>query len=328
MNPPRRRLLGLAASAAVLPLACSARAQAWPARPITVIVPASAGGPTDAISRVLADRLGAALGQTVLIENIGGASGTIGVGKLARSAPDGYTLCIGQWSHFVLNGATYTLQLDLLNDFQTVSLLTTGPMLVVTRKTLPANTFAELVAWLKANPDKASAGTGGIGAPGHISGLFFQKMTGTQFAFVPYRGTGPALRDLIAGQIDLMLDQASSVLPHIQAGSMKAFTVTAPVRLAAAPDVPTVAEVGLPELLVSVWHGVWAPKGLPADILAKVNAAVRTALADPATRAKLEALGQAIATVEQQTPQALAALQAAEIAKWWPIVKAAGIKAE
>lgn len=328
MNPPRRRLLGLAASAAALPLASSVRAQAWPARPITVIVPASAGGPTDAISRVLADRLGAALGQTVLIENIGGASGTIGVGKLARAAPDGYTLCVGQWSHFVLNGATYTLTFDLLNDFQTVSLLTTGPMLVVTRKTLPANNFQELVAWLKANRDKASAGTGGIGAPGHISGLFFQKMTGTQFAFVPYRGTGPALRDLIAGQIDLMLDQASSVLPHIQSGSMKAFTVTAPSRLAAVPDVPTVAEVGLPELLVSVWHGVWAPKGLPPDILAKVNAAVTTALADPATRARLEALGQDIATPDQQTPQALAALQKAEIEKWWPIVKAAGIKAE
>jgi tripartite-type tricarboxylate transporter receptor subunit TctC len=328
MNPPRRRLLGLAASAAVLPLAPAVRAQAWPTRPISMIVPASAGGPTDAIGRVLAERLGTALGQTIVIDNVAGAAGSIGLGKLARAAPDGYTLGIGQWSHFVLNGATYTLQYDLVKDFAPIALLTTGPLLVVVRKDLPASDLNSFVAWLKANPDKASAGTGGIGTPGHISGLSFQKTTGTSFAFVPYRGTGPALRDLMAGQIDFMLDQASNVVPQVKAGTIKAFAVTAPARLASTPDVPTVDEAGLAGFHISVWHALWAPRAVPADILAKVNAAVVASLADPATRGKLAALGQEISPLADQTPQALAAFQKAEIEKWWPIVKAAGIKGE
>jgi tripartite-type tricarboxylate transporter receptor subunit TctC len=208
MESRRRALFGLAASAALPLLAPAARAQAWPSRPISMIVPASAGGPTDAIGRVLAEAMGARLGQTVLIDNVAGAGGSIGVGKVARVAPDGYTLGIGQWSHYVLNGATYALQYDLLKDFAPIALLANGPLLLVVRKTLPVNNLKELIAWLKANADKASAGTGGIGAPGHISGIFFQKMTDTHFAFVPYRGTAPALRDLMAGQIDLMIDQA------------------------------------------------------------------------------------------------------------------------
>ena len=325
MNP-RCRLSSLAAC--VVLLASAASAQTWPARPISMIVPASAGGPTDAIARVLAEPISARLGQTVLIDNVAGAGGTIGVGKLARAAPDGYTLGIGQWSHYVLNGATYALQYDLVKDFAPISLLTNGPLLLVARKTLPANDLKELIAWLKANPDKASAGTGGVGAPGHISGIFFQKQTGTNFAFVPYRGTGPALRDLMAGQIDLMIDQASNVVPQIQAGTIKAFAVLSATRLPSTPEVPTVDEAGVAGLHMSVWHGLWAPRAVPPDVIAKVNAAVTAALADGKTREKLGGLGQEVPPADQQNPQALAAFQKAEIDKWWPIVKAAGIKGD
>jgi tripartite-type tricarboxylate transporter receptor subunit TctC len=329
MHPPRRRLLTLAAgSAALAALAERASAQTYPSRPVTMIVPASAGGPTDAIARVMSERMTAHLGGTVLVDNVAGAGGSIGVGKVARSVPDGYTLGIGQWSHYVLNGATYDLQYDLLADFVPIALIVTGPLLVVSRKDLPATDFKELVAWLKANADKATAGTGGVGSPPHISGIFFQKMTDTRFQFVPYRGTAPAMRDLLAGQIDIMIDQASNVLPQLRAGTIKAFAVTSKERLPSAPQVPTVDEVGLPGLYVSVWHGLWAPKGTPADVIAKLNGAVVKSLGEPATREKLAALGQDIPPADQLTPQALAAFQKAEIDKWWPIVKAAGIKAE
>jgi tripartite-type tricarboxylate transporter receptor subunit TctC len=328
MNPPRRRLLMAASVAGLSVAAHQAIAQAYPSRPITMIVPASAGGPTDAIGRVLAERMGTALSQTVLVDNVAGAGGSIGVGKVARAAPDGYTLGIGQWSHYVLNGATYALPYNLLADFVPISLVVTGPMVLTSRKDLPAADLKSLVAWLKANADKASAGTGGVGSPPHISGIFFQKMTDTRFQFVPYRGTAPAMRDLLAGQIDIMLDQASNVLPQLRAGTIKAFAVTAKERLPSAPDVPTVDEAGLPGLYVSVWHGLWAPKGTATDIIAKLNGAVVKALTDPSTRDKLAALGQEIPAVDLLTPQALGAFQKAEIEKWWPIVKAAGIKAE
>ncbi len=324
MNP-RCRWLVIACMALLAP---AAEAQTWPSRPVTMIVPASAGGPTDAIARVLSEPMTAKLGQTVLVDNVAGAGGTIGTGKVVRAAPDGYTLGIGQWSHYVLNGATYSLSYDLLKDFAPIQLLTNGPLLLVVRKDLPASNLQELVAWLKANPDKASAGTGGVGAPGHISGIFFQKLTGTTFAFVPYRGSGPALRDLMAGQIDLMIDQASNVVPQIQAGSIKAFAVLSPARLASTPDVPTVDEAGLAGLHMSVWHGLWAPRAVPAEVIARVNAAVMASLADPKTREKLAALGQEVAPADQQNPQALGAFQKAEIEKWWPIVKAAGIKGD
>jgi tripartite-type tricarboxylate transporter receptor subunit TctC len=327
MNPPRRYVLA-ASVAALLVVAPEAIAQTYPSRPVTMIVPASAGGPTDAIARVLSERMTANLGGTVLVDNVAGAGGSIGVGKVARSAPDGYTLGIGQWSHYVLNGATYALQYDLLADFAPVAMIVTGPLLLVSRKDLPANHLKGLIAWLKANPDKATAGTGGVGSPPHISGIFFQKMTGTQFQFVPYRGTAPAMRDLLAGQIDIMIDQASNVLPQLRGGTIKAFAVTAKERLPSAPDVPTVDEAGLPGLYVSVWHGLWAPKGTPAEIIAKLNGAVVKSLGEPGTKEKLAALGQDIPPPDQLTPQALGAFQKAEIEKWWPIVKDAGIKAE
>jgi tripartite-type tricarboxylate transporter receptor subunit TctC len=327
MNPPRRYVLA-ASVAALLVVAPEAIAQTYPSRPVTMIVPASAGGPTDAIARVLSERMTANLGGTVLVDNVAGAGGSIGVGKVARSAPDGYTLGIGQWSHYVLNGATYALQYDLLADFAPVAMIVTGPLLLVSRKDLPANDLKGLIAWLKANPDKATAGTGGVGSPPHISGIFFQKMTGTQFQFVPYRGTAPAMRDLLAGQIDIMIDQASNVLPQLRGGTIKAFAVTAKERLPSAPDVPTVDEAGLPGLYVSVWHGLWAPKGTPAEIVAKLNGAVVKSLGEPGTKEKLAALGQDIPPPDQLTPQALGAFQKAEIEKWWPIVKDAGIKAE
>jgi tripartite-type tricarboxylate transporter receptor subunit TctC len=327
MNPPRRYVLA-ASVAALLVVAPEAIAQTYPSRPVTMIVPASAGGPTDAIARVLSERMTANLGGTVLVDNVAGAGGSIGVGKVARSAPDGYTLGIGQWSHYVLNGATYALQYDLLADFAPVAMIVTGPLLLVSRKDLPANDLKGLIAWLKANPDKATAGTGGVGSPPHISGIFFQKMTGTQFQFVPYRGTAPAMRDLLAGQIDIMIDQASNVLPQLRGGTIKAFAVTAKERLPSAPDVPTVDEAGLPGLYVSVWHGLWAPKGTPAEIIAKLTGAVVKSLGEPGTKEKLAALGQDIPPPDQLTPQALGAFQKAEIEKWWPIVKDAGIKAE
>jgi tripartite-type tricarboxylate transporter receptor subunit TctC len=327
MNPPRRYVLA-ASVAALLVVAPEAIAQTYPSRPVTMIVPASAGGPTDAIARVLSERMTANLGGTVLVDNVAGAGGSIGVGKVARSAPDGYTLGIGQWSHYVLNGATYALPYDLLADFAPVAMIVTGPLLLVSRKDLPANDLKGLIAWLKANPDKATAGTGGVGSPPHISGIFFQKMTGTQFQFVPYRGTAPAMRDLLAGQIDIMIDQASNVLPQLRGGTIKAFAVTAKERLPSAPDVPTVDEAGLPGLYVSVWHGLWAPKGTPAEIIAKLNGAVVKSLGEQGTKEKLAALGQDIPPPDQLTPQALGAFQKAEIEKWWPIVKDAGIKAE
>jgi tripartite-type tricarboxylate transporter receptor subunit TctC len=329
MKLPRRKFLHLAAGAAALPaMPQFAQAQTYPTRPITMIVPASAGGPTDGIARIIAAHMSVSLDQTVLIENTSGAGGSIGVGRVARAEPDGYTIGIGHWTHYVLNGAIYSLQYDLLKDFAPVAMVATGPLVMVARKSLPASDLNELIVWLKANPDKASAGTGGVGTPPHVAGLFFQRATGTRFQFVPYRGTGPAMLDLVAGRIDLMLDQASNVLPQARAGTIKAFAVTAKARLASAPDIPTVDEAGLPGFYISVWHGTWVPKATPRDAIIKLNAAVVDALANPTVRNKLADLGQELPPPDQQTPEALGALQEAEIEKWWPIVKEAGIKPE
>jgi tripartite-type tricarboxylate transporter receptor subunit TctC len=293
-----------------------------------MIVPFAAGGPTDAIARIIGERMRVSLGQAVIIENVTGASGSVGVGRAVRAAADGYTLSIGHWGSHVINGALYALPYDLLNDLEPISLIASNPQVIIGKKALPLDNLKELIAWLKANPDRASAGTAGAGGPAQVAGLYFQSVTGTRFQFVPYRGTAPAMQDLLAGQIDMMFDQAAEAVPQIRQGSVKAFAVTSKDRLTAAPEIPTVDEAGLPGFYVSVWHGLWVPAGTPKDVVAKLNGAVADTLADVNVRTRFANLGQEIPPREQQTPEALGAIQKAEIERWWPIIKAAGIKPE
>jgi tripartite-type tricarboxylate transporter receptor subunit TctC len=313
---------------AALAGAADAAAQPYPTRPITMVVPFAAGGPVDTLARILSERMRQSLGQTIIIENITGAAGTIGVGRVARAAADGYMLSIGHWSTHVVNGAIYALQYDLLRDFDPVVLLPSNPMIVVSKTAVPAKDLGGLIGWIKANEGKVSAGTAGAGSSTHIAGVYFQNLTGTQFQFVPYRGTGPALQDLVAGQIDLIVDQASNSIQQVRDGKIRAYAVTAKTRLPSAPEIPTAAEAGVPGLDISVWYGLWAPKGTPKEIITQLNLAAVEALADPAVRQRLGDLGLEIPAREIQTPEALGAHQKAEIAKWWPIIKAAGIKGE
>jgi tripartite-type tricarboxylate transporter receptor subunit TctC len=306
----------------------AAHAQPYPSRPITMVVPFAAGGPTDTLARIIGERMRQALGQTIIIENTTGAAGSIAVGRVVRSAPDGYTLGIGHWSTHVVNGAIYPLAYDLLKDLDPVALLPSNPQLIVATNGVPAKDLKELVAWVKANQSKVSAGTAGAGSASHVGGLYFEKFTDTQLTFVPYRGTGPAMLDLMAGQINLMLDQSSNSLPQVREGKIRAFAVTANKRLASAPDIPTVDEAGLPGFYISVWHGLWVPHGTPKEAIEKLTAAVQEALADPAVQKRLAELGQETPPREQQTPEGLGALQKAEIEKWWPIIKAANVKVE
>jgi tripartite-type tricarboxylate transporter receptor subunit TctC len=329
MKLPRRDFVRLAAGVAALPVASrTAMAQAYPSRSITMVVPFAAGGPVDTLARILAERMRASLGQTVVIENVTGAGGSIGTGRVARAAPDGYTLVIGIWTTHVVNGAIYALQYDVLNDFEPVALLANNPQVIVAKRSMLANDLKGLIAWLKLNPDKASAGTAGVASPQHVLGVFFQSATGTRFQFVHYRGGGPATQDLVAGQIDLIIGDQVTSLPQIRSGNIKAYAVTNKNRLTAAPDIPTVDEAGLPGFYTTVWNAIWAPKGTPKNVIMKLNAAVVGELADSAIRRRLADLGQQIVPRDQQTPEALAAFHRAEIEKWWPIIKGANIKGE
>ena len=323
------RILRIAAACGVLWGGCAvASAQVYPSRPITMVVPFAAGGPVDTVARILSEPMRASLGQSIIVENVTGAAGSIGVGRVARAAPDGYTLSIGHWSTHVVNGAIYPLPYDLLRDLEPIVLLPSNPMIVVSKNGVPAKDLNEFVGWIKANEGKVSAGTAGAGSATHVAGVYFQNVTGTRFQFVPYRGTGPALQDLVAGQIDFIVDQASNSLQHVRDGKIRAYAVTAKARLPSAPEIPTVAEAGLPSLDISVWYGLWAPRGTPKEIIAKLNAAAVQALGDPVVRQRFGELGLDIPPRDQLTPEALAAYQKAEIEKWWPVIKGANIKTE
>jgi tripartite-type tricarboxylate transporter receptor subunit TctC len=301
-------------------------AQAYPSRPVTMIVPFAAGGPTDVVARVVAEGMKTSLGQTIIIENVAGADGTLGVGRAARAAPDGYTLSVGQLGTHVLNGAVYSLRYDLVKDFEPISLLSSNPYILVTNKTSPAKDLRELIAWAKSNEDKASVG---VASTTHrLVAAYFQNMTGTKLLIVPYRGAAPALQGVIAGDIAMLFDQPSNSLPQLRAGNTKAYGVTSKKRLTSLPEIPTLDEAGLAGFDLSVWNAVWAPRGTPKDIITKVNAAVAASLADAGVRQRLADIEQEIPELSQQTSEALAVYQKAEIDKWWPIVKAAGIKVE
>ena len=286
------------------------------------------GGPSDTIARIVAERMKSALGQPVVIENITGAAGSIGVGRVARATPDGYTIGLGDWSTLCVNGAMYNLPYDVVKDFAPISMLPSAPQIIVTKNVVPAKNLTELLAWLKTNQDKVSYGTSGIGSPSHVSGVLLKNITGAKFQLVPYRGAAQVMSDMISGQIDLSMFPATVALQQLRTGNARAHAVTARTRIPAAPEIPTVDEAGLPGFYISLWFGLWAPKGVANDVVGKLNGAVVEALADPAVRARIADQGFDIPTRDQQTPAALAAFQKAEIEKWWPIVKEANIKGE
>jgi tripartite-type tricarboxylate transporter receptor subunit TctC len=313
---------------AALASLASASAQTYPSRPITLIVPFPPGGLTDVVGRILAEGMRVSLGQSVIIENVGGATGSIGTGRVARAAPDGYTLVLGIWNTHVANGAVYSLQYDIVNDFQPIAFLADAPLLFNVKKGFPANNMKEFVAWLKANSDKATMGSTGAGSPGNLLGVLMRIDTGTQFQLVSYRGVALVMQDLVAGQIDMAFSNPATAMPHVRAGAIKAFAVTAKNRLAIAPDIPTMEEAGVPSLHFSLWAGLFAPKGTPKEIVAKLNDAAANAMAEPGLRQKLVSQGFEVAPRSRQTPEALAAQQKADIRKWWPIIKEAGIKVQ
>jgi len=329
MRLARRQVLRLAASAAaVLPASVRiAAADAYPSRPITIVVPFAAGGGTDILARILAEHMSGLFGQTVLVENVAGAAGAIGVERVVRAPADGYTLSVGTLTTHVLIGGLYKLNFDLLNDLAPIAELASEPLMICVRNSLPANNLQELIAWLRANPGKANAGIPGAGSTGNLAGIAFQNATGTKFQFVPYRGDGPAVQDLVAGNIDLMIEPSSNFVAQVQAGTIRALAVTAKTRHPGLPNVPTTDEAGLPGFYASIWFGLWAPRATPRDVLAKINDVAVKTLADPGVRGRLDKLGDQVTPPDMQNPEAFAAFQKAEAAKWWPIIKAANLKA-
>jgi len=321
----RRTVLGaLPASLAV----GRASAQAWPSKPITIIVPFAAGGPTDAMARIVGERMARELGQQFIIDNTTGAAGTIAVGKAVRAAPDGYTISIGHVGTHVANGTIYrNLNYDLLTDLVPIARLPQNPMLVVTSEQLPVKDLKELVEHLKKNGDKVPGGTAGMGSGSHLGALAFFAATGTKYQLVPYRGTGPAMQDLVANQIQVMVDQSANSLPQVRAGKIRAHAVTAKARTSAAPEIPTAAEAGYP-MEVSIWHGLWAPKGTSPEIVTRLNAAAIAALQDPEIRRRMEDLGQDLPTPAEMAPAAFAAFHKEEYARWQKILVAANVKVE
>jgi tripartite-type tricarboxylate transporter receptor subunit TctC len=322
------RRLVLTAFAALLAFGGQGLADNFPSHPITVVVPFAAGGPSDAMARILAERMKLTLGETILIENVTGAGGSIGVGRAVHSSADGYTISFGHLGTHVANGAIYKLGYDLVADLEPVALLPSNPMIIVSKNAVPAKTLKELIAWLKARSTPATAGTAGAGSGSHIAGLYFENITGIKLQYVPYRGTGPAMNDLVAGQIDVMVDQTSNSIGQVRAGTIRAYAVTNDKRVESASDIPTTDEAGLPGFHMTLWSGLWVPKGTPKEIVAKLNAATVDALNDPAVRKQLENLGLQVPPKDQLSPEALGAWQKAEIAKWWPMIKAANIRVE
>jgi len=318
------RLLA-AALFATVSLTAPALAQSYPTRPITVVVPFSAGGPSDAMMRILGERMKVSLGQPILVENITGAGGSIGVARVVHSPADGYTIGFGHLGTHVANGAIYKLNYDLVTDLEPIVLLPSNPMVIVSKNSVPAKSLKELIAWLKSRPQPATAGTAGAGSGSHIAGVAFESAAGVKLQFVPYRGTAPALNDLVAGQIDIIVDQTSNSINQIRAGTIRGYAVTDSKRVEQAADIPTVDEAGLPNFHMTLWSGLWAPKGTPKEIIAKVNAAALDAMKDPQTRKNLENLGLQMPPADKLTPEALGEWQKAEIAKWWPIIKAAHV---
>jgi tripartite-type tricarboxylate transporter receptor subunit TctC len=321
-------LASLVLTFAILSGAGSARAEDYPSRPITMISGFPPGGPTDPLARIVADGMGRALGQSVVVETVSGAAGTIATGRVVHADPDGYTIGLGNWSSHVGAPALYKLDYDVLNDLQPVSLLATSPLWIIGKESIPPNTATELISWVTSKQKPATFGTVGIGSAAQLCGIYFQQKTNARLDFVPYRGAGPAIQDLIGGQIDLACLEATSSLPYVKAGKMKAFAVLGEQRWAMSPDTPTMIESGVPGLSISFWHGLWTTKGTPQSVVARLDNAVQTALADPDVRKRIESIGQIIFPRAQQNPAALAAYNKTEIDKWWPIIKAAEIKTE
>jgi tripartite-type tricarboxylate transporter receptor subunit TctC len=325
----RRTLLAATAASGLAAMPFASMAQAYPNKPITVVVPFAAGGPTDALARILCQRMGEALGQQMIVENVGGAGGTIGVAKVARAAPDGYTLSFTHMGTLAVNIALYkSLPYDSQKDFEPIGLGGTNPMVLVTKKDLPAKTFAEFQAYVKANEKKVQYGMAGIGAASHLGGLMLNSMMKVDVLEIPYKGTGPALNDLVSGQFDYMVDQAVNVLPQIKSGNIKALGVSTTRRLSQLPDVPTIDESGLKGYEVTIWNGFFAPKGTPKDVVAKLNQALVAALSDDKIKVRLSELAVDVPEGKEATPEALGAQLKASIDKWVPAVRAAGVKPE